>query len=203
MKRALLAAMVPCLLGLAGCSSAPVQYYTLTAPAQSPSTGAPAQTPPPAAAAREPLYVEVLPVGLPEMLDRAQMVVRQGDAGVSVLDRQRWASPLSDELRAALSTQLAAQLGAADAAGLPRQAGVPVWRIKVEVRRIDAWPGRQLQLDTDWSANLTSDSARRLTCSSRVTLDSPADYPGLAATHQAAVRHLAQQIASAIQNRTC
>lgn len=202
MKRALLAAVVPCLLLLAGCSSAPVQYYTLTAPAQSPSIGAAVQTAP-TAAAREPLYVEVLPVGLPEMLDRAQMVVRQGDAGVTVLDRQRWASPLSDELRAALSTQLAAQLGAADAAGLPRQAGVPVWRIKVEVRRIDAWPGRQLQLDTDWSANLTSDPARRLICSSRVTLESPADYPGLAATHQSAVRHLAQQIANAIQNRTC
>jgi len=202
MKRALLAAVVPCLVVLAGCSSAPVQYYTLTAPAQSPSIGGTVQTAP-TAAAREPLYVEVLPVGLPEMLDRAQMVVRQGDAGVTVLDRQRWASPLSDELRAALSTQLAAQLGAADAAGLPRQAGVPVWRVKVEVRRIDAWPGRQLQLDTDWSANLTSDPARRLICSSRVTLESPADYPGLAATHQTAVRHLAQQIANAIQNRTC
>lgn len=202
MKRALLAAVVPCLVVLAGCSSAPVQYYTLTAPAQSPSIGGAVQTAT-TAAAREPLYVEVLPVGLPEMLDRAQMVVRQGDAGVTVLDRQRWASPLSDELRAALSTQLAAQLGAADAAGLPRQTGAPVWRIKVEVRRIDAWPGRQLQLDTDWSANLTSDPARRLICSSRVALESPADYPGLAATHQKAVRHLAQQIANAIQNRTC
>jgi uncharacterized lipoprotein YmbA len=196
MKRAFLAALIPGLLALAGCSSAPVQYYTLTAPTQTTSS-------PQTAAGQEPLLIEVLPVGVPEMLDRAQMVVRQGDAGVTVLDGQRWASPLSDELRAALSSELASQWGASDVAGLPRQAGAPLWRIKLEVRRVDAWPGRQLQLDSDWSASLTSDTARRITCSSRISLQAPADYPGLAATHQAAVRQLAQQIGHALQSKTC
>jgi len=178
---------------LAGCSSAPVQYYTLTSPA-------PAEA---AAVPRAAFLIDVLPVGLPEMLDRPQLVVRQGDAGVAVLDRQRWASPLGDELQAALSAQLAAQLGAPDASGLPRQPGAAVWRIKVEVRRLDAWPGRQLQLDSDWSANLAAETPVRLTCGSRIAVDAPADPAGLAEAHQAAVRQLAQQIAAAVRARAC
>ncbi|RYF08801.1 MAG: membrane integrity-associated transporter subunit PqiC [Comamonadaceae bacterium] len=197
MNRVALAAMISGVLALAGCASAPVQYYTLTAPAQ-PATGA--QAP---AAGREPLLIEVLPVGMPEMLDRVQMVVRQGDAGIAVLDGQRWASPLSDELRAALAAELSQQWGASDVSGLPRKAGAPLWRIKVEVRRVDAWPGRQLQLDSDWSASLTSDASRRLSCTSRISLQAPADYGGLAATHQTAVRHLAQQIGHALQSQAC
>lgn len=187
------AAAVLGLAALAACSSAPVQYYTLASPA-------PAEA---AAAPRAPFLIEVLPVGMPEMLDRSQLVVRQGDAGVAVLDRQRWASPLSDELQAALSAQLASQLGAPDTAGLPRQPGAAVWRIKVEVRRLDAWPGRQLLLDSDWAANLSSDTPTRLTCSSRIALDAPADPAGLAEAHQAAVRQLAQQIAAAVRGRAC
>lgn len=180
---------------LAGCSSAPVQYYTLTAPSPAPAA--------PAAGPRAAFLIEVLPVGMPEMLDRPQMVVRQGDAGIAVLDRQRWASPLSDELQAALSAQLASQLGAPDVSGLPRPPGAAVWRIKMEVRRLDAWPGRQLLLDGDWSASLASETPVRLTCSSRIAQDAPADYAGLAEAHQAAVRQLARQIAAAVQARTC
>lgn len=187
-------------LALAGCSSTPVQYYTLSAPSQ-PSAQAPAAAAGGAAPAS--LLIEVLPVGVPEVLDRAQMVVRQGDAAVTVVDGHRWASPLGDELRTALSAELVAQWGATDAAGLPRQPGAPLWRIKLEVRRIDAWPGRQLQWDTDWSAGLATDAARRMTCSSRIAVAAPADPPGLAAAHQAAVRQLAQHIGRALQAGTC
>lgn len=189
----------PALLGLAvlaGCASAPVQYYTLTPPAAA-STAA-------AAAPRADFLVEVLPVGLPEMLDRPQMVVRQGDTGVAVLDGQRWGSPLGEELRTALSAQLAAQLGAPDVSGLPRPPGAAVWRIKAEVRRLDAWPGQQLQLDADWTASLAGEATPvRLTCRSRIAQDAPAGPAGLAQAHQAAVRQLAQQIAAAVRGRAC
>lgn len=183
-QRIAAAGLLACGLALAGCASAPIAYYTLM-----PSTTA-TQAQPPA----DPVRIEVLPVALPEMLDRPQMVVRQGEAGVSVLDRVRWASPLSDELRAALS---AAWVPPADAAGLP------LWRVQVEVRRLDAHPGQQVRLEADWTARAVGDTRLRLVCHSRIAQPAPADYPGLAVAHQAAVQQLAQDIDRAVRRKAC
>jgi len=89
-------------LALAACSSSPpVHYYTLLAP--SVATSANEQP--------APFLIDVLPVGLPVQLDQSSLVVRQGDSGIAVLDGERWAGLLADELRTAIAHRL---VGSAD-----------------------------------------------------------------------------------------
>jgi len=172
--------------GLTGCASAPVRYYTLMAPVADTSS------------ATAPYQIELLPVGIPEALDRQALVVRQGEAGIVVLDRERWVAPLDEEVRRALSLQLAARLGAQDVTGLARAPDQPILRIKVEIRRLDAWLGQQVNLDADWSLGFAESPQRRSVCHSNISKPTPAnDSEALVKAYQQVLSTLAQQIAEA------
>lgn len=190
-KRTLIPFLLATALGFAGCTSAPVHYYTLLAPV------APAD----AAASEAPYAIEVLPIGLPESLDRQALVVRQGETGVAILERERWAGPLSEEVQRALSAQLATRLHSQDLTGLAHTSGRPVLRIKVEIRRLDAWPGRQIDLDADWSVGFADAPALRTVCRSHLLQPAPGDTSGLAAAYQQVLGTLAQRIAQAAPAR--
>lgn len=58
--------------------------------------------------------IELLPVGLPDRLDRTQIVIQDASGQSNVLDLRRWTSTLSSELRDGLSSQLQQRLGAVD-----------------------------------------------------------------------------------------
>lgn len=133
---------------LAGCASPPDRYYTLTAVG--------AETPPSLRPAGAPLAIELAPLALPERLARPQMVVRQaGDAPsaeVGVLEQHRWASSFENELRDALSSGVAARLGAIDATRSGGQTGgQPAWRIAVQVQRFDAVENAKVDVAMSWS----------------------------------------------------
>jgi len=178
--------MIALLLMLNACASAPVHYYTLVSPAtEAPSTQQAA-----------PFVIDVLPVGIPAQVDQEQLVVRQGDSSIAVLDDERWVAPLGDEVRVALSAGLVHRLGIQDVAGLARPAGKPVLRIKLQVRRLDAWPGRGVQLEADWSVRFADDAKDlHLTCHSELHEAAPAGYAGLVHAQQRAIAALADQIA--------
>jgi hypothetical protein len=178
-------------LGLAACASAPVHYHTLLAPA---AAAAPPARP-------VPFLLEVLPVGVPAQLDQPQFVVREGDGGVAVLDGERWASPLGDELRGALSATLAARLGTQDVAGLPAPAGRPVMRVKLQLRRLDAWSGQRVLLEADWSLGFADAPQARLACHGRFEQAAAGGYPALVAAEQHTVAALADAIAADARRR--
>ena len=172
-------------LVLAGCSSAPVHYYTLLQPA----AAAPA-------VAQAGYLIEVLPVGVPEAQDRQGLVVRTGNSQVAMLDRERWAGPLADEVRAALSSQLSAKLGARDATGLAKPADAKVLRVKLDLRRLDAWLGQRVDVTADWSVGWADKPGERLVCSSKLSVPAPGDASALVEAYQQALAQLAGQIAS-------
>lgn len=214
--------------GLAACSStAPIRFHTLVAPTPptaalpAPATvplpaPATAPLPTPATALRpspavapatrpSPFLIEVLPVGVPAQLDQPQLVIRQDDSSLVVSENERWAGPLADELREALSAELTHRLATRDIAGLGRPGAEPVMRIKVQVRRLDAWLDRRIQLDADWSldrigadAATTTDAseAGRLTCGGRFEVAADPGYPGLVRAQQQALARLAARIAA-------
>ena len=183
-------------LCIAGCaSSPPLHYYTLvpssvTAPGAAPAAFA----------------IDVLPVGVPEQQDQQRLVIRQGSGGLAVLENERWGSPLSGELRSALSLELSRRLGAQDVGGLTPPPGRPVFRIKVQVRRFDAWPGDRTQLDADWSVAPSSDaSGARSLCHSALEEATPGSHADMIQGQQRLVARLAEQIGAALQrpDRTC
>lgn len=189
-------------LGLAACTaSAPVRHYTLLTP-----QGA---IQPPGAPAR--FVVEVLPVSVPEYLNQPQLVVRQDDSGMlAVLDDERWLGPLDDEIRNALSARLLDHLGIQDVAGLSWPRDVQVIRVKLQIRRLDAWPGKRAQLEAAWTLGDARDPAgARLVCQGRFEQPAAAGYPALVQAQQRLIAALADQVGqdattwSASRQSTC
>lgn len=187
--------------GLAACgSTTTVRYHTLLAPAtmDAPVAGASG------AARSAPFLIEVLPVGIPAQLDQPQLVVRNGDSDLLLPETERWAAPLADEFREALSAELSRRLGTQDVAGLARPSGMPLLRIKVQVRRFDAWLGQRIQLEADWSIAASDPppgtppsgaaDPPRPCCRGRFELAAPGSFPELAQAGQRAVAALAERI---------
>lgn len=181
-------------LALAACGgSAPVRYYTLVPPVDEVSTATQAAIVPPAT----PFQFELLPVGVPAQADQPQLVVRQGGQGVAVLDGERWIAPLGDEVRGALSADLARQLRTQDITGLAAGAR-PVLRIKVDLRRFDSVPGSYALIDAAWSVRALQGGAT-LSCTSQVRESVGEGYAALVQGHQRALSELAARIAAGAQ----
>jgi uncharacterized lipoprotein YmbA len=183
--------MIVCALALSACASATIHYHTLLPALEKASTDQRAVT----------FLIELLAVGIPAGLDQPQLVVRQGSTGIAILDGERWAGPLGDELRNALSAELTSRLKTQDIAGLAKPARQPVLRIKVEVRRLDAWHGDKVRLDADWAlgfANKATDA--RLVCGGQFENLTPGGYPELVLGQQRLIAALAERIATDARN---
>ena len=168
-------------LVLAACSSAPpVRVHTLMA----------GESPLPAAgAAAQPALVVVLePVSVPAQVDPPQWLVRLPDDSLAVLEQERWASPLRDELRQALLEVLVVRYGVVDA----RAAGpgaVPL-RVGVDVRRFDSIPGREARIEGSWTIVATDSRASGSRCEWLFREAAAGGMPALAAAHRRAVARL-------------
>lgn len=177
---------VSAILGLAGCASAPLHYYTLV-----PAAGALSNAGQPAG-----LPFELLPVSVPAQVDQPQLLVRQGGQGVALLDSERWIAPLGDEVRSAVSADLAAELNSQDVSGLPDN-GKPRLRIKLDLRRFDSEPGSYALIEAVWSVRLTgTDPAEPVACSSLIRESVAPGYAALVQGHQRALGQLAAQVAA-------
>lgn len=127
--------------GLAGCAAPASQYYTLV----------PAQTASAPVAHGGTFAIRVLPVSVPEQVDRPQIVLgTPGSTKVTLLNGSLWASPLSDEIRQALSNELSAKLGVLNIPAGPVPNKLALWRIGVTVQRFDSLYGRSAVLDASF-----------------------------------------------------
>ena len=180
-------------LGLAACASDPIHHYTLVAPiAASSGAGAAGQR------AAAPYQIEVLPVRIPEPLNRLALVVRQGPGEVAVVNTERWVGPLEDEIGLALSQNLSHRLNANDTGAISDPATLPVVKIKVDIRRLDAWLGHRVDLEANWSVYLAQSKAPRSLCRSAFEQPSEGSYSQLIGATQRALDQLAAQIAVAV-----
>ncbi|HET6554115.1 MAG TPA: PqiC family protein [Dyella sp.] len=171
------------LIGVACSSAPPVRYFTLVPVVGGESTVAPAS---------QPFQFELLPVAVPAQVDQPQLVVRQGGQGVAVLQGERWIAPLGDEVRGALSADLARDFHAQDVSSLPAQGKATV-RIKVDVRRFDSVPASYAYIDAAWSVRPLK-GGDALACTSRITETVGEGYDALVLGHQQAIARLAGQI---------
>lgn len=174
---------------LAACgSSPPVHLYQLRA------------TPAAALAGSAPLLV-MLPLQLPDYLDRDTLVARQGAGGLAALHGHRWAEPLADAAARVLRHNLAARLGADKVWAAPAPAGLrATWQLRVELQRFDADEGaRELVLAARWA--LVDPNGANPPRVQQAEWREPVATPGpdaLAAAHSAALHRLAQAIADAV-----
>ncbi len=173
---------------LAACGSVqPPRYHTLMpAPVSNVRPPAPAGS----------LAWEVLSVAVPAGVDRPQWVVRSVDGSLAVLEQERWAAPLSDEIRAAVVERLTQEFGAPAVSAEPRKR----WRIRIDVNRFDSAPAREARLEATWTLSSDADAAAALRCRGEfVQTLAASGYPALAKGHQQAVTTLADTIGSQLK----
>jgi uncharacterized lipoprotein YmbA len=129
---------------LAGCgASTPLRYHAL-------STGS-ATTLPQGSAA---MLVEVLPVAVPERVNREEIVLLSPGGQLDVRSGERWAAPLSDEMRQLVDDALWRRLRAADiyaAPVTPTANGLPQYRLALRMERLEAQAGRQAMAEATWT----------------------------------------------------
>jgi len=175
--------------GLAACASAPTRFYTLLP-----------QSPPARSASSADYRIDVLPVRIPAQDDQPQLVVRESDDRVALLEGERWVAPLDDQIRAAVSDRLSRDLGVVDVRGLPASGPQRVYRVKLDVRRFESVPGQYAREDIVWSVHDADAAHAALTCASSLTEPVGSGYAALVHGHQQALAALSGRIAAALRN---
>ncbi len=172
-------------IGVSGCASAPVNYYTLV-----PSNSRAAMT-----TTTSPSFAfDLESVSVPLQVDQPQLVVRQAGAGIALVETERWIAPLGDEIRDAIASDLVASHSGENLGGLP-QGDRKLVKIRVDLRRFDSEPGVQASINAAWSVRRAPGDAAAVSCSSRISEPVGAGYNALVQGHQRALARLAAAIA--------
>jgi uncharacterized lipoprotein YmbA len=175
-----------------GCTSAPVRYYTLTRP---PDKILPAS--------ETTLAIDVRVVHTPPQLNRSELMVRTGPTEVTLLENERWASPVKDEIKDAVRLELQRRLD--------RMAGLrPAFTrltLDIDVQHLEAELGRYALLEASWSATSSatgqrSNGARATTCTFQADEKIHTGYAGMVEGYQREIAALADAIVAVLTSPT-
>lgn len=177
------------LVFVTACASPSARFYTL-------ATDAPAT--PASSSAASAWRIDVRPVKVPAAVARSQLVVHVDAAQVKVLEDDRWASSLADEIRSALIADVSREADTAGRGALVNGTDVPVYQIAVEVQRFESWPRSHVLVDVVWNVR-RSDDAGALTCHSVVSEPVSDGYQAIVDGHRRAIAAIASQIAGVVR----
>ncbi|MXN75424.1 hypothetical protein GR157_11850 [Burkholderia sp. 4701] len=174
---------------LSACASPPVHFHTLAVPDDAGVE---------ATAAHPAWLIDIQPVHVAAPADGNRLVVQRGPDRTDILEQERWAAPLGDEMRGGLSTRVASLLGTIDVHRVAHPDSTPVYRVAVDVQRVESWPASHVLLDATWSAS-SGAGQPALTCRSIVRADTSVGYDALVDAHRRALDALALGIAAGIR----
>jgi uncharacterized protein len=139
-----------------------------------------------------------LQVTIPSMVDRGEMVIAT-ISGVSVMDHERWAAPLADMVSGALGQDI--ERRRSDVVVLPKsadKAGIPLFRIAVEIDQVTARLAEHLSIETHWRVTDVRTGKETLGRDSFVSPQAPQSYADIAAAFSACIALLADRLAAEI-----
>ena len=168
----------------AACTSAPIRYYTLIPPPDKPSR-----------AAQATVAIDVRVVHIPPQLDRSELMVRTAPTGTTLLENERWASPMKDEIKDAMRLELQRRLSG--------MTGLPSFTLDIDVQRLEAELGRYALLEASWSASLSGagqppSGARVASCTFRADEEIHGGYAGMVEGYQREIAALAEAIVAGL-----
>jgi len=169
--------LVAVALLLGACRSDPIHYHTLS-PAQ------------PTGQARAGVDIQIEQVSVPPQVDRTQMVIRQGNSGLAILETEWWGASLADELHSTLDEQL-------------NNPGAPKSSLRVDVQRFDSIPGRYARMDVQWRLRNLGGDTRPLTCRSSLQTPAGASIDELVTAHQQNVQQFIDLVEQAAVRKAC
>jgi len=190
-----LAALASALI-LAACASHPVEhFYTVSnargelkargEPSGSGTDGAP--------------LIAVMPVTLPALIDRPQLVVRTSAHEVGILENHRWAEPLAADLTRELIANLqrtAARVDFESAEGAQAQSAERV--LEVDITELLSGPGPVTSLQASW---ILYDRSRAVVKQGKLARSVPTQggYEAIADAYADAIAQVADAITHAVQ----
>lgn len=184
----LLVSMV-CLSACAG-KSASSKYYVLSPLPLTKLSGAEGAT------------IGVLPLDLPDYLDRPQVVTRVSENELKLDEFNRWAEPLKDNFYRVLVENLSTLLTSAKVIETVQRAKLSVnLYVGVDVAQFDGTLGGDVVLSVKWG--LITSEGGKLVVAKRSSFKEPtgaATYEALVAAHSRAVAALSREIAEAIRS---
>lgn len=144
--------------------------------------------------------VSVGPVKVPEMLDRPQFVIREGENRVRVIEQHRWAGSLQTEIARVLAADLNAQLDGAQVTAHNGYAGQnATYRIFVDVERFDAILDDAVTVQMAWTIRPANGDTAITGRSSVREPSSSGGYDGLAASYGRALATISAEIGNAVR----
>ncbi|WP_218141799.1 PqiC family protein [Nitrosospira multiformis] len=176
-------------LWAAGCVSVPeTRFYTLSEPPEIKVRPRDLSTP---------IFIDILPVNVPERLARPQLVVRYEDSGpetqLFILEQDRWSSPFNYELRDAFASGIANWTGAVNKAHRSRTSDQIVYRIAIELSQFDAIIDDSVKARFSWTITRPAD-ARSVACYAVITEPVSAGVEGVVGGVQRAVTSVVTSI---------
>jgi len=172
---------------LAACGSSPkTQFYALM----------PLDDTPRAAAAG--YFAAVLPVQVPEALDRKQLVIYGDGNQVEVLEQSHWAGSFKDEVKLAQVAALARR-GIRNIDGAPPPEGRPTYRLMLTINRLTVYTQQASQWQASWSWRAADGSKNAICSAAGVGPAAGSGGAGAAEAYRAAVAALAARVAESLR----
>jgi uncharacterized lipoprotein YmbA len=174
----------------AACTSAPIRYYTLIPPPDQPLQALEAT-----------LAIDVRVAHIPPELNRSELMVRTGRTETTLLENERWASPMKEEIKAAVRLELQRRLGGMS--GLP--SSFTKLALDVDVQRLEAELGQYALLEASWRAILSGagqppSGARVMTCTFRADEKIDSGYAAMVEGYQREIAALAEAIVAVLRS---
>jgi uncharacterized protein len=136
-------------LALSGCLGGPsktpaTRYYVLNSISSAENKAQPV-------IALKDTTVGVGPIKLSPVLDRPQIIMRTGDNEIRVLDLERWAAPLNENIASVLVDNLSVLLPGGEILKFPWQIMMPItYQVVMDITRFDGVPGGAAVLRARW-----------------------------------------------------
>jgi uncharacterized lipoprotein YmbA len=145
------------------------------------------------------LAIEVRVVHIPPQLNRSELMVRTGPTEVTLLENERWASPVKDEIKDALRLELERRLSRVT--GL--NPALTKLRLDIDLQQLEVELGQYALLEATWSATSSatgprSAGARVTTCTFQANEKIHTGYTGMVEGYQREIAALAGAIVAAL-----
>ena len=145
--------------------------------------------------------MEVMPVRLPEALQRPQLVTALGPGTLELSDTHRWGNGLDKDMRRVLVENLSLLLGSEAVVAYPFGERVKAaYRLEVDVQRCDGRPGGVLSFRATWMVTRLEGGPALMR--KKITLDEPVagqDLEALATAHSRIMEKLSRDIAEGMK----
>lgn len=137
------------------------------------------------------------PITLPALIDRPQLVVTQGEHEVQILEQQRWAAPLRQEIPRVIAARIETIAGRRVVV-YPERTATPQFKVTLSIVTFDSRLGSSATVTAEWEIKVVATGMIHAGQSVASEVVATNDYAALVAAHARALARIGDEVAAAI-----